>query len=50
MMCEPIGALVIGCIAGALSVIGYKYITVIMFGINLLKSKCTLDEKFAEEL
>ncbi|XP_043465365.1 ammonium transporter Rh type B-B isoform X1 [Leptopilina heterotoma] len=27
MMCEPIGALVIGCAAGVLSVLGYKYLT-----------------------
>ncbi|XP_033209252.1 ammonium transporter Rh type B-B isoform X2 [Belonocnema kinseyi] len=27
MMCEPIGALAIGCIAGVLSVLGYKYLT-----------------------
>lgn len=27
MMCEPIGALVIGCVAGVLSVLGYKYLT-----------------------
>ncbi|XP_012274440.1 ammonium transporter Rh type A isoform X2 [Orussus abietinus] len=30
MMCEPIGALVVGCAAGALSVLGYKYLTPII--------------------
>lgn len=29
MMCQPIGALAIGCLAGVLSVLGYKYLTVI---------------------
>lgn len=34
MMCEPVGALVIGSLAGALSVLGYKYLTVIKNKIN----------------
>lgn len=28
MMCEPVGALVIGALSGVLSVLGYKYLTV----------------------
>ncbi|XP_043284587.1 ammonium transporter Rh type A isoform X2 [Venturia canescens] len=30
MMCQPIGALVIGCLAGLISVLGYKYLTPLM--------------------
>ncbi|KAF7993399.1 hypothetical protein HCN44_007902 [Aphidius gifuensis] len=30
MMCEPVGALAIGSLAGALSVVGYKYLSPIM--------------------
>lgn len=30
MMCEPLGALVIGALSGVISVLGYKYLTVIM--------------------
>lgn len=29
MMCEPVGALVVGLLAGLFSVLGYKYLTVI---------------------
>ena len=29
MMCQPVGTLVVGALAGLLSVLGYKYITVI---------------------
>lgn len=29
MMCEPVGALVVGALAGVISVLGYKYLTVI---------------------
>lgn len=28
-MCKPVGALVVGALAGLLSVLGYKYLTVI---------------------
>lgn len=30
MMCEPLGALIIGALSGVISVLGYKYLTVIM--------------------
>ncbi|XP_025073173.1 ammonium transporter Rh type A [Pogonomyrmex barbatus] len=30
MMCQPVGALIVGAISGIISVLGYKYLTVIM--------------------
>lgn len=35
MMCQPVGALVVGTLAGLLSVLGYKYLTVIGCSCNL---------------
>lgn len=37
-MCEPVGALIIGALSGFISVLGYKYLTVIMI-INMQGEK-----------
>lgn len=29
LLIHPVGAIIIGCIAGAISVLGYRYLTVI---------------------
>lgn len=42
MMCQPVGALVVGALAGLLSVLGYKYITVISSFLFILRYKCAV--------
>ncbi|XP_012254317.1 ammonium transporter Rh type B isoform X2 [Athalia rosae] len=40
MMCEPVGALVIGAIAGVLSVLGYKYLTPLIQKVLKIHDTC----------
>ena len=42
-MCKPVGALVVGALAGLLSVLGYKYLTVIG-SVTFLLSFFSLDD------
>lgn len=49
MMCQPVGALIVGGLAGVLSVLGYKYLTVIgsFLALNACEKNRMGDESFA---
>lgn len=50
MMCQPVGALIIGALSGLISVLGYKYLTVIIIINNrfyeLIKDVMLLETLF----